>query len=121
MSSPALSGPHRLYNFRGPAEQEMGISLAHATQRPINALHLAQTQIAFFHCLPVHHTSFSETLQRAVCLEGILGCVNSRDYQHKHVSVRLFVCVLWQWEISRHIGSIGSCEADLLLCEPSIL
>lgn len=56
----------------------MGISLAHATQWPINALHLAQTQIAFFHWLPVPHTSFSETIRRAVCLERRTG---SRKFQ----------------------------------------
>lgn len=37
-----------------------GISLAPETQQNINAPHLAQTQIAFFHRLPVLHTSFLE-------------------------------------------------------------
>lgn len=55
--------------LRVPPEQDTGLSPSHTTQQPINAPHLAETQIAFFHCLPVRHMSFSETIWRRVCLQ----------------------------------------------------
>lgn len=69
ISTPTFYHPHLPSNLRVPAEQEMGISMALVIQQPINGLHLAGTQIAFFHCLPVWHTAFPETIRRAVSLE----------------------------------------------------
>lgn len=91
----------------------MGISLALATQQPINALHLALTQIAFFHWLPVCHTSFSETVRRAVCLERRTGL---RKFQG--LPTHACVCVLWWWKILRLFGLIGACKPNHFLSYP---
>lgn len=58
--------------------------VALVTQQPINGLHLAQTQIAFFHCQCATHRS-QRLPEELSAWKGVLGCVNSIDHQQKHV------------------------------------
>lgn len=109
ISTLTLYYPHLLSNLRVPAEQEMGISVALAIQQPINGLHLARTQIAFFHCLPVCHTSFSETVRRAVCLER---CAGLRKFHG--LPTQACVWALCWWKILIQFGSIEACKHNLL-------
>lgn len=80
ISTPTMCYTHLYSNLTDPAEQEMGISLAHVAQQPINTLHLAVTQIAFFRCQCATHLlgNCSEELS---AWKGSLCRVDSRDYQ----------------------------------------
>lgn len=91
--------------------RERGISLTQETQWHINALHLAETQIAFFHWLPVRHTSFSEAVRRAVCLERRTVL---RKFRGLPTRAWVHVFVYSSDGRYRHFGSISSRAPNLL-------